>query len=68
MGSVKLTATQRKAIIRELAEAGQEALYHDIDPSMPEYKSGVETLERVFSRILRGKLKLAGRAALEEKP
>lgn len=55
----------RREIIRELAIAGQEALYHDIDPSMPEWKNGVATLERVFSKILRGKLKADRRAALK---
>lgn len=62
----KLTKSERSAIIRELAEAGQCALYHDIGPEMPEYHSGVATLERVFSKILRGKLKApGGRKALE---
>lgn len=44
-------------VVRELAVAAQEALYHDIDESMPEYQHHIANLEPVFSRILRGRLK-----------
>ncbi len=49
------TAFQR--VVRELAIAAQEALYHDIDETQPEYANGVAGLEPVFTRILRGKIK-----------
>jgi len=49
-------------VVRELAIAAQETLYHDIDESMPEFSNGVSCLEPVFARILRGKLKAARKA------
>ena len=57
-GLTKARRDKFKETIRLLAVTAQEALYHDIDESQPEYASGVETLERKFSVILRGKLKL----------
>jgi len=44
-------------VVRELAEAAQKTLYHDVGSDEPEYRNGVRYLEPVFSRILRGKLK-----------
>lgn len=53
--------TPFQAVVRELAIAAQEALYHDVDPSMPEWVHGVAGLEPIFTRILRGKLKASSR-------
>ena len=59
-------------LVRELAIAAQETLYHDIDRSMPEFSNGVSYLEPIFSRILRGKVKQPNkpraRQALKDAP
>lgn len=49
--------TPFQELVRRLAVTAQETLYHDIDPSMPEYRNGVEALVRSFTPILRGKVK-----------
>lgn len=56
--------TPFQKLVRRLAVTGQEALYHDIGDYMPEYWSGVETLERLFTPILRN----ARRAKYPPKP
>lgn len=57
MSDLRSPTTQLQRIVRELAIAAQEALYHDIDESQPEWAHGVQNLEPIFTRILRGKIK-----------
>jgi len=43
--------------VRRLAEAAMSVTHHDINADAPEYISEMQSLERKFTAILKGKLK-----------